>query len=128
MRLFTWIFDINVNIALTACLSAVAMVFLLIVGHWIWRWLSRYRTGTSGLMSARQVRVFGLVIFCVLLMPIPIAIAEAVVWQKWIEPAQRSQVRADGNRLVLALESFHERADTHEERRKWPRGLMLQPK
>jgi hypothetical protein len=61
-------------------------------------------------MSARQVRVFGLVIFGVLLMPIPIAIAEAVVWQNWTEPVQRSQVRADGDRLVFALESFHERA------------------
>jgi hypothetical protein len=60
-------------------------------------------------MSARQVLFFGLIIFGVLLMPIPIVIVEAMVWQDWVEPAQRSQVRADGNRLVLALESFHER-------------------
>ena len=60
-------------------------------------------------MPARQVLVFVLVIFGVLLMPIPIVIVEAVVWQNWTEPAQRSQVRADGDRLVLALESFRER-------------------
>jgi hypothetical protein len=107
--LFGWIFDINSDLAFTACLSAVVVVFALIVGHWIWRWLSRRRTKAPSSMPARQVYIFGFVVWALLLAPVPIVVVEAVVWQNWAEPAQRSQARADADGLILAIESFRER-------------------
>jgi len=103
------VFDVNVELGCTLCISVLLIALLLIVGNWIWQWLSRRRAGASNQVSAHKGLVFGLVIWVVLLMPIPVVIIEAVIWQGWVEPSQRTQVRADGDRLVLAITAYRDR-------------------
>jgi hypothetical protein len=113
-RLFSWIIDINVGLGLGLCFSVVPITLILVIGYcgWLWGLKRRPELLGSPLTHIRK-RLFRLIIefvfWIILLVPIPVTIVEAMVWQNWIEPRQRSQVRVDGDRLVLAITTFHER-------------------
>ncbi len=112
-RLFGWLFALKAELGLSLCLSVLPIALLLIIGYYGWQWhLKRGPAPDSPLTQARN-RLVGLVIelaiWVVLLLPFPVTAIEAIVWQNWVEPRQRNQVRTDGNRLVEALEAFRER-------------------